>query len=141
MRSKDTSMILTSWHNLSLYYGDLKTSILPWFMPIKFCKNISDENKIFSGYFYNIGDLYIGLGQYDSARYYLEKSLLFSPSLSMSYWSLAVMEAKLGNFKSAYHYLDTFVMVQDSLDASERLSEVQHIVYKNQTALEVKDEQ
>lgn len=51
------------------------------------------------------------------------------------------MEAKLGNFKSAYHYLDTFVMVQDSLDASERLSEVQHIVYKNQTALEVKDEQ
>ena len=59
----------------------------------------------------------------------------------MSYWSLAVMEAKLGNFKSAYHYLDTFVMVQDSLDASERLSEVQHIVYKNQTALEVKDEQ
>ena len=106
-------------------------------MPIKFCK----KNKIFSGYFYNIGDLYIGLGQYDSARYYLEKSLLFSPSLSMSYWSLAVMEAKLGNFKSAYHYLDTFVMVQDSLDASERLSEVQHIVYKNQTALEVKDEQ
>ncbi len=116
---------------------DLKTSILPWFMPIKFCK----KNKIFSGYFYNIGDLYIGLGQYDSARYYLEKGLLFSPSLSMSYWSLAVMEAKLGNFKSAYHYLDTFVMVQDSLDASERLSEVQHIVYKNQTALEVKDEQ
>lgn len=46
---------------------DLKTSILPWFMPIKFCK----KNKIFSGYFYNIGDLYIGLGQYDSARYYL----------------------------------------------------------------------
>ena len=30
MRSKDTSMILTSWHNLSLYYGR--------FMPIKFCK-------------------------------------------------------------------------------------------------------
>ena len=34
------------------------------------------------------------------------------------YWSLAVMEAELGNFKSAYHYLDTFVMVQDSLAVS-----------------------
>ena len=34
--------------------------------------------------------------------------------------------------RQAYHYLDTFVMVQDSLDASERVSEVQHIVYKNQ---------
>ena len=138
MRSKDTSMILTSWHNLSLYYGRFENIDSAVVYAYKVLQNISDENKIFSGYFYNIGDLYIGLGQYDSARYYLEKSLLFSPSLSMSYWSLAVMEAKLGNFKSAYHYLDTFVMVQDS---SERLSEVQHIVYKNQTALEVKDEQ
>lgn len=141
MRSKDTSMILTSWHNLSLYYGRFENIDSAVVYAYKVLQNISDENKIFSGYFYNIGDLYIGLGQYDSARYYLEKSLLFSPSLSMSYWSLAVMEAKLGNFNSAYHYLDTFVMVQDSLDASERLSEVQHIVYKNQTALEVKDEQ
>ena len=141
MRSKDTSMILTSWHNLSLYYGRFENIDSAVVYAYKVLQNISDENKIFSGYFYNIGDLYIGLGQYDSARYYLEKSLLLSPSLSMSYWSLAVMEAKLGNFKSAYHYLDTFVMVQDSLDASERLSEVQHIVYKNQTALEVKDEQ
>ena len=141
MRSKDTSMILTSWHNLSLYYGRFENIDSAVVYAYKVLQNISDENKIFSGYFYNIGDLYIGLGQYDSARYYLEKSLLFSPSLSMSYWSLAVMEAKLGNFKSAYHYLDTCVMVQDSLDASERLSEVQHIVYKNQTALEVKDEQ
>ena len=139
MRSKDTSMILTSWHNLSLYYGRFENIDSAVVYAYKVLQNISDENKIFSGYFYNIGDLYIGLGQYDSARHYLEKSLLFSPSLSMSYWSLA--EAKLGNFKSAYHYLDTFVMVQDSLDASERLSEVQHIVYKNQTALEVKDEQ
>lgn len=137
MRSKDTSMILTSWHNLSLYYGRFENID----SAVVYAYKVLQKNKIFSGYFYNIGDLYIGLGQYDSARYYLEKSLLFSPSLSMSYWSLAVMEAKLGNFKSAYHYLDTFVMVQDSLDASERLSEVQHIVYKNQTALEVKDEQ
>ena len=107
MRSKDTSMILTSWHNLSLYYGRFENIDSAVVYAYKVLQNISDENKIFSGYFYNIGDLYIGLGQYDSARYYLEKSLLFSPSLSMSYWSLAVMEAKLGNFKSAYHYLDT----------------------------------
>lgn len=141
MRSKDTSMILTSWHNLSLYYGRFENIDSAVVYAYKVLQNISDENKIFSGYFYNIGDLYIGLGQYDSARYYLEKSLLFSPSLSMSYWSLAVMEAKLGNFKSAYHYLDTFVMVQDSLDNSEQLTEVQHLVYKHQTELRVKDEQ
>ena len=70
-----------------------------------------------------------------------EKSLFLSPSRSIPYWSLAVMEAELGNFKSAYHYLDTFVMVQDSLDNSELLTEVQHLVYKHQTELRVKDEQ
>ena len=88
-----------------------------------------------------MGDLYVDLEQYDSARHYLEKSLFLSPSRSIPYWSLAVMEAELGNFKSAYHYLDTFVMVQDSLDNSELLTEVQHLVYKHQTELRVKDEQ
>ena len=32
-------------------------------------------------------------------------------------------------------------MVQDSLDNSELLTEVQHLVYKHQTELRVKDEQ
>ena len=43
----------------------------------------------------------VDLEQYDSARHYLEKSLFLSPSRSIPYWSLAVMEAELGNFKSA----------------------------------------
>ena len=61
--------------------------------------------------YYNMGDLYVDLEQYDSARHYLDKSLFLSPSRSIHYWSLAVMEAELGTFKSAYHYLDTFVTV------------------------------
>ena len=40
------------------------------------------------------------LEQYDSARHYLEKSLFLSPSRSIPYWSLAVMEAELGKFLS-----------------------------------------
>lgn len=140
MRSKDTSMILTSWHNLSLCYGQFEDIDSAVVYAHKVLQHLSCENEKANAY-YNMGDLYVDLEQYDSARYYLEKSLFLSPSHSMSYWSLAVMEAELGNFKSAYHYLDTFVMVQDSLDASEKLTEIQHLVYKHQTALEVKDEQ
>jgi tetratricopeptide (TPR) repeat protein len=84
--------------------------------------------------YYNMGDLYVDLEQYDSARHYLEKSLFLSPSRSIPYWSLAVMEAELGNFKSAYHYLDTFVMVQDSLDNSELLTEEWWLQANKQTA-------
>lgn len=141
VRSKDTNMMVTSWHSLSLFYGQFDKTDSAVVYARKVLQYVSDGNKTFSGYFYNMGALYVDLEQYDSARYYLEKSLVLSSSWSMPYWSLAVMESELGNFQSAYHYLDTFVMVQDSLDASEELTEVQHLVYKHQTESKVKDEQ
>lgn len=140
VRSKDTNMMVASWHSLSLFYGRFDKIDSAVVYARKVLQYVSDEHKMANAY-YNMGDLYIDLEQYDSARYYLEKSLLLSSSWSMPYWSLAVMESELGNFQSAYHYLDTFVMVQDSLDVSEKLSEVQHLVYKHQTELEVKDAQ
>lgn len=140
MRSKDRSMILTSWHNLSICYRHFENVDSAVVYAYKVLQHLSYGNGKADAY-YNMGDLYVDLEQYDSARHYLEKSLFLSPSRSIPYWSLAVMEAELGNFKSAYHYLDTFVMVQDSLDNSEQLTEVQHLVYKHQTELRVKDEQ
>lgn len=140
MRSKDRSMILTSWHNLSICYRHFENVDSAVVYAHKVLQHLSYGNGKADAY-YNMGDLYVDLEQYDSARHYLEKSLFLSPSRSIPYLSLAVMEAELGNFKSAYHYLDTFVMVQDSLDNSEQLTEVQHLVYKHQTELRVKDEQ
>ena len=140
MRSKDRSMILTSWHNLSICYRHFENVDSAVVYAHKVLQHLSYGNGKADAY-YNMGDLYVDLEQYDSARHYLEKSLFLFPSRSIPYWSLAVMEAELGNFKSAYHYLDTFVMVQDSLDNSELLTEVQHLVYKHQTELRVKDEQ
>lgn len=140
MRSKDRSMILTSWHNLSICYRHFENVDSAVVYAHKVLQHLSYGNGKADAY-YNMGDLYVDLEQYDSARHYLEKSLFLSPSRSIPYWSLAVMEDELGNFKSAYHYLDTFVMVQDSLDNSEQLTEVQHLVYKHQTELRVKDEQ
>lgn len=140
VRSKDTSMMITSWHGLSLYYRQFDNVDSAVVYARKVLQHASGGHEMTNAY-YNMGDLYVDLEEYDSARYYLENSLLMSKSKAMPYWSLAVMEAELGNFRSAYHYLDTFVMVQDSLDARAALTEVQHLVYKHQTELEVKDEQ
>lgn len=140
VRSKDTSMMITSWHGLSLYYRQFDNVDSAVVYARKVLQHASDGHEMTNAY-YNMGDLYVDLEQYDSARYYLEKSLLFSSSQAMPYWSLAVMESELGNFRSAYHHLDTFVMVQDSLDARAALTEVQHLVYKHQTELKLKDEQ
>lgn len=140
VRSKDTSMMITSWHGLSLYYRQFDNVDSAVVYARKVLQYAFGGHEMANAY-YNMGDLYVDLEEYDSARYYLEKSMLMSKFTAMPYWSLAVMEAELGNFRSAYHYLDTFVMVQDSLDASEALTEVQHLVYKHQTELKVKDEQ
>lgn len=140
MCSKDRSIILTSWHNLSICYRQFENVDSAVVYARKVLLHLSYGNGKADAY-YNMGDLYVDLEQYDSARYYLEKSLSLFPSRSIPYWSLAVMEAELGNFKSAYHYLDTFVMVQDSLDNSEQLTEVQHLVYKHQTESLVREEQ
>ena len=138
--SKDTDMMIASWHSLSLYYRQFENVDSAVVYARKALQHVVDEDKR-GDVFYNMGDLYIDLEQYDSAKHYLEKSLLFSKSQAIPYWSLAVMEAELGNFRSAYHYLDTFVVVQDSLNAGNVLSEVQHLVYKHQTESKVKGEQ
>lgn len=139
--SKNTDMMLTSWHSLSICYGQFNLIDSAIYYARKVIQNISSSHQRCEKYYYNIGDLYISVEEYDSARYYLEKSLSHHKFDVVPYWSLAVMEAELNNFQSAYHYLDTFVIMQDSLNANSELTEIQHLVYKHQTESQVKDEQ
>lgn len=108
IKSGDFNMIITSWHNLSTCYGqfDLVDSAICYAR--KVIQNIPADHQKCEKYYYNIGDLYIDLEEYDSARYYLEKSLFHHRLGVIPYWSLAVMEAQLGNFQSAYHYMGYF---------------------------------
>lgn len=140
-RSKDTAIMVTSWHNLSMCYGQFRMVDSAVVYARKVVQHVSDSHEMAKSYYYNMGNLYVDLEQYDSANYYLQKSLFISRAQLMPYWSFAVMKADLGDFRSAYHYLDTFVMIQDSLDASAELTGIQHLVYKHQTESRVKDEQ
>lgn len=141
VRSKDTAIMVTSWHNLSMCYGQFRNVDSAVVYARKVVQHVSDSHEMAKFYYYNMGGLYVDLEQYDSASYYLKKSLYISKVQSMPYWSFAVMKAELGDFQSAYHHLDTFVMIQDSLDISAELTEIQHLVYKHQTESRVKDEQ
>ena len=73
VRSKDTNMMVASWHSLSLFYGRFDKTDSAVVYARKVLQYVSDEHKMANAY-YNMGDLYIDLEQYDSARYYLEKS-------------------------------------------------------------------
>ncbi len=62
MRSKDRSMILTSWHNLSHLLWTFENVDSAVVYAYKVLQHLSYGNEIFSRYYYNIGDLYVGLG-------------------------------------------------------------------------------
>ena len=138
LQSKDTNMLITSWHNLSICYVKSNKIDSAMFYAKKVVQNMLQNGK--EKYYYNIGDLYIDSEEYDSARFYLEKSLSCDKLKAVSYWSLAGLEAELGNYQSAYHYMDSFVVAQDSFYINAELTEVQHLVYKHQTESRVKDE-
>lgn len=137
--SEDIELLIGLWHNLSLCYSfweETDSAMVYAQKVIQYASLINKEDPL---YFYNIGDLYADMEQYDSARYYLNKSLPFSQT-GVSYWSLANVEFELGNFQLAYHYMDTFAIFLDSLYANKQVTEVQHLVYKHQTEMEVNRE-
>lgn len=66
----------------------------------------------------NLGDLYLKIEVYDSARYYLEKSLQTDNLTTKGggYYRLAELEEAIGDFKQACLYKDSFMLYKDSID-------------------------
>ena len=86
MRSKDRSMILTSWHNLSICYRHFENVDSAVVYAHKVLQHLSYGNGKADAY-YNMGDLYVDLEQYDSARHYLVKEFV---SFSIPLYTLLV---------------------------------------------------
>lgn len=137
----DFDLIIDSWHSLSVCYSYFEEVDSAMFYADKIIRTVSPVNRNYGTYCYNIGDLYIDLEEYDSARYYLSKSISSSDPQMMGYWSISSLEAELGNYKEAYEYLDKYTFMVDSFYSNKQVTESQHLVYKHQTEMSVKDEQ
>lgn len=138
--SKDTDMMISSWHNLSIRYGDFEETDSALFYANLVIRMVSPSHPSYERYCHNLGNLYLDKKEYDSAHYYLENSLSLSGINALSSWTLADLEYERGNYKKAYLYLNQYALWQDSLDFVKRVTEVQHLVYKHQTEMEVRKE-
>lgn len=132
--------MISSWHNLSIRYGDFEETDSALFYANLVIRMVSPPHPSYERYCHNLGNLYLDKKEYDSAHYYLENSLSLSGINALSSWTLADLEYERGNYKKAYLYLNQYALWQDSLDFVKRVTEVQHLVYKHQTEMEVRKE-
>lgn len=140
--SGDSSLIITSLHNMSSQYIDLDNADPALTYARKVMTMISPENKRRKSiYYYNIGDLYLGLEEYDSAKYYLDCALSLPDAPISVYYSLSNLEAQLGNYEKAHHFMEEYALKLDSVLDAESITQVQHLVYKHETEMGVKNEQ
>lgn len=140
--SGDSSLIISSLHNMSLRYDSFEHTDSAISYARKVMTMISSENiKDKSKYYYNMGDLYLSLAEYDSAKYYLNYTLSFSDAPISIYHSLSDLETQLGNYEKANSFLEEYAWKLDSVLNAESVTEIQHLVYRHQTEIGVKNEQ
>lgn len=138
--SNDSSMIRTCLRNQSLYlniFEEFDSAMVYAQKALLYLPEKGDE-----GCYFNLGDLYLSEGKFDSSRYYLEKSLLDTDLYQkrVTYGALAFLEKELGNFESAFNNLEEFVNIADSLNDENKMMEVGRLVYKHNAEMQVENE-
>lgn len=140
--AEDSNLIVASLHNMSLQYGNLENTDSALYYARKVMAMISFSSKEDKSiYYYNIGDLYLDLVEYDSAKYYLNYALSFPNVPIFVYHSLSDLEERLGNYEKANNLLKEYTLKLDSVYETEAVTQTQHLVYKHQTEVNVKEEQ
>lgn len=140
--SGDSGLVIASLHNMSSQYTDLDNADSALIYARKVITMISPGNKRGKSiYYYNIGDLYLGLEEYDSAKYYLDCALSIPDAPISVYQSLSDLEKQLGDYEKAHHFLEKYTWRLDSVLDAESVTQVQHLVYKHQTETSVRNEQ
>jgi len=140
-RSRDTALLITSWHNLSLHfssYGHIDSAMVYARKTIQYS---TSKLKGYSKYYFNIGNIYADKCNKDSAIYFLNKCLTSSNTAASAYQVLSELENKSKHYQTAYLYQNKYVVQLDSFINKQGTTEIQHLVYKHQTEMKVKEEQ
>lgn len=136
-KSADSSLIMASLHNMSVDYeafGELDSAL---YYSRKLLRHVSPSYKSYPRYCYHLGYLYRIKGSNDSARYYLEQSKAMVELNHLRFRTLSDMDAECGNYESAYHFLDSCMLLEDSIRDEAGVWEVQHLVYKHQAEVQL----
>lgn len=140
-KSADSALILLSMHNMSVEYKSFDEIDSALYYSHKLLRHVSPSYKSYPRYCYHLGNLYRIKGNKDSARFYLNKSEAMPELDHLRFYTLSDMEAEDGNYEAAYHFLDSCVAIEDSIRDEAGIWEVQHLVYKHQTEVELLKEQ
>lgn len=97
--SKDSNMIISYLHNLSICYGSFEETDSAWYYARLVMNMVSPQYPNYGHCCYNLGDLYLDREEYDSAHYYLENGLSLSGIDALALWDLSELEFEQGIIK------------------------------------------
>lgn len=96
------------------FYGRVKYDMnLPEEALVAYRKSIQFDSLFSEGYL-GLGSVYNVLNNYDSAEYYLNKSLLLNDSSAYTYLNLSMLKMKKGEKEGSFSFADSAFLYEDS---------------------------
>lgn len=140
--SGDSSLIASSEHNLSIKYDEHNLDLA--LLHARNAINWLPKSLIRGKYYGNLGELLLQKGEnIDSAKYYLIKNVKESTDIagkSISLYDLYELEKEQKNYEAAFDYIEEHVAMEDSLASIEASNDIQQLIHKDTTKIQVKRE-
>lgn len=141
--SGDSLQIAMSKHNLSLEFDGFDELDSALYYAQKALIELPQKEN-HGNYYSNLGNLLLKTGgNKDSARYYLNKSIkeLSIEGKASCLKILYNLEKENEDYKTANTYLEEQSAIMDSLYYMEQSTEIQQLIYKYNTKMQVREEQ
>lgn len=139
--SSDSSLIAMTEHNLSIKYENLDSALLHALNALKWLP----KGEFKGNYYGNLGGILLEKGEnIDSAMYYLIESLKDSTDITGKESTLSDLyeiEKQRGNYEAAFGYIEEHVTMVDSLASIEASTDIQQLIHKYNTKIQIKKEQ
>lgn len=140
--SKDSTIIAMTALNLSFEYSEEETEKALHYAQLALEWLPGSRER--SNYYASLGDIWLRKEEYDSASYYLNKSLEGNKNINekaATLLSLAEIKKEQKDYQATTELLYQFIEIADSTYFNEQSTQIQQLIHQYDTKAKIKEEQ
>lgn len=141
--SKDSAIIARVAFDLSTdynYWGNQDSALTYTRIALQWIPENDEESRYYAG----LADIFIEMGEKDSALYYISQGLKDSTNTYLRgelLYSLALLKQEKADFEDANQLLLQYIEIAGSLNTLDRSTEIQQLIHKYDIQKKVREEQ